>query len=134
VSLNRESPVGIVDHFAIGIPRFTKEAAATRQCGCRATTCRGWSRKAGVVFISSESGLHIPTEILHYGTTKCAQVAISRGLAETVALGEDVTCKSPTAAACRVQSSAVSVHSDRLDQLEEGNVAGGHAGEVEAVP
>jgi hypothetical protein len=28
----------------------------------------------------------------------------------------------------------VSVHSDRLDQLEEGNVAGGHAGEVEAVP
>jgi catechol 2,3-dioxygenase-like lactoylglutathione lyase family enzyme len=29
VSLNRESPAGIVDHFAIGIPRFTKEAAAT---------------------------------------------------------------------------------------------------------
>jgi catechol 2,3-dioxygenase-like lactoylglutathione lyase family enzyme len=29
VSLNRESPTGIVDHFAIGIPRFTKEAAAS---------------------------------------------------------------------------------------------------------
>jgi catechol 2,3-dioxygenase-like lactoylglutathione lyase family enzyme len=29
VSLNRESPAGIVDHFAIGIPRFTKEAAAS---------------------------------------------------------------------------------------------------------
>jgi catechol 2,3-dioxygenase-like lactoylglutathione lyase family enzyme len=28
VSLNRESPAGIVDHFAIGVPRFTKEAAA----------------------------------------------------------------------------------------------------------
>jgi catechol 2,3-dioxygenase-like lactoylglutathione lyase family enzyme len=28
VSLNRQSPAGIVDHFAIGIPRFTKEAAA----------------------------------------------------------------------------------------------------------
>jgi catechol 2,3-dioxygenase-like lactoylglutathione lyase family enzyme len=28
VSLNRESPVGIVDHFSIGVPRFTKEAAA----------------------------------------------------------------------------------------------------------
>src|ERR1700730_16642698 len=28
VSLNHESPVGIVDHFAIGVPRFTKEAAA----------------------------------------------------------------------------------------------------------
>jgi catechol 2,3-dioxygenase-like lactoylglutathione lyase family enzyme len=29
VSLNRESPAGIVDHFAIGVPRFTKEAAAS---------------------------------------------------------------------------------------------------------
>jgi len=29
VSLNREGPVGIVDHFAIGVPRFTKEAAAS---------------------------------------------------------------------------------------------------------
>jgi catechol 2,3-dioxygenase-like lactoylglutathione lyase family enzyme len=28
VSLNRESPAGIVDHFAIGVPRFTKESAA----------------------------------------------------------------------------------------------------------
>jgi catechol 2,3-dioxygenase-like lactoylglutathione lyase family enzyme len=28
VSLNRQSPAGIVDHFAIGIPRFSKEAAA----------------------------------------------------------------------------------------------------------
>ena len=28
VSLNRQSPAGIVDHFAIGIPRFTKESAA----------------------------------------------------------------------------------------------------------
>jgi glyoxylase I family protein len=27
VSFNRQSPVGIVDHFAIGVPRFTKEAA-----------------------------------------------------------------------------------------------------------
>ena len=28
VSLNRQSPAGIVDHFAIGVPRFTKESAA----------------------------------------------------------------------------------------------------------
>jgi hypothetical protein len=28
VSLNHQSPAGIVDHFAIGVPRFTKEAAA----------------------------------------------------------------------------------------------------------
>jgi NAD(P)-dependent dehydrogenase (short-subunit alcohol dehydrogenase family) len=48
---------------------------------------KGWGR---VVFISSESGLHIPTEMIHYGTTKTAQLAISRGLAETVA-GTGVT-------------------------------------------
>jgi NAD(P)-dependent dehydrogenase (short-subunit alcohol dehydrogenase family) len=36
---------------------------------------KGWGR---VVFISSESGLFIPTEMIHYGTTKTAQLAISR--------------------------------------------------------
>jgi NAD(P)-dependent dehydrogenase (short-subunit alcohol dehydrogenase family) len=46
---------------------------------------RGWGR---VVFISSESALNIPVE--HYGMTKTAQLAISRGLAETVA-GTGVT-------------------------------------------
>ena len=36
-----------------------------------------------IVFISSESGLQIPAEMIHYGMTKTAQLAISRGLAET---------------------------------------------------
>src|SRR6478609_3196115 len=40
---------------------------------------RNWGR---IVFISSESGLNIPTEMIHYGTTKTAQLAIARGLAE----------------------------------------------------
>jgi NAD(P)-dependent dehydrogenase (short-subunit alcohol dehydrogenase family) len=48
---------------------------------------RGWGR---VVFISSESGLNIPVEMVHYGMTKTAQLAISRGLAESVA-GTGVT-------------------------------------------
>jgi len=48
---------------------------------------RGWGR---VVFISSESGLQIPVEMVHYGMTKTAQLAIARGLAETVA-GSGVT-------------------------------------------
>ncbi len=43
---------------------------------------RDWGR---VVFVSSESGLQIPTEMIHYGMTKTAQLAISRGLAESVA-------------------------------------------------
>jgi NAD(P)-dependent dehydrogenase (short-subunit alcohol dehydrogenase family) len=48
---------------------------------------KGWGR---VVFISSESGLNIPKEMIHYGMTKTAQLAISRGLAESVA-GTGVT-------------------------------------------
>jgi NAD(P)-dependent dehydrogenase (short-subunit alcohol dehydrogenase family) len=40
---------------------------------------RNWGR---VVFISSESGLNIPKEMIQYGMTKTAQLAISRGLAE----------------------------------------------------
>jgi NAD(P)-dependent dehydrogenase (short-subunit alcohol dehydrogenase family) len=48
---------------------------------------RGWGR---VVFISSESGVNIPKEMIDYGMTKTAQLAISRGLAEQVA-GTGVT-------------------------------------------
>jgi NAD(P)-dependent dehydrogenase (short-subunit alcohol dehydrogenase family) len=48
---------------------------------------RNWGR---VVFISSESGLNIPVEMIHYGMTKAAQLAISRGLAQSVA-GTGVT-------------------------------------------
>jgi NAD(P)-dependent dehydrogenase (short-subunit alcohol dehydrogenase family) len=51
---------------------------------------RGWGR---IVFISSESGLNIPTEMIHYGMTKTAQLAISRGVAESVA-GTGVTVNS----------------------------------------
>jgi NAD(P)-dependent dehydrogenase (short-subunit alcohol dehydrogenase family) len=40
---------------------------------------RNWGR---IIFISSESALNIPTEMIHYGTTKTAQLAISRGLAK----------------------------------------------------
>jgi NAD(P)-dependent dehydrogenase (short-subunit alcohol dehydrogenase family) len=48
---------------------------------------RGWGR---VIFISSESAIQIPAEMVHYGMTKTAQLAVSRGLAETVA-GTGVT-------------------------------------------
>jgi NAD(P)-dependent dehydrogenase (short-subunit alcohol dehydrogenase family) len=40
---------------------------------------RNWGR---VIFISSESALNIPSDMIHYGMTKTAQLAISRGLAE----------------------------------------------------
>ena len=48
---------------------------------------RGWGR---VQFISSESAVQIPAEMVHYGVTKTAQLAVSRGLAETLA-GTGVT-------------------------------------------
>jgi NAD(P)-dependent dehydrogenase (short-subunit alcohol dehydrogenase family) len=48
---------------------------------------KNWGR---IIFISSESGLHIPTEMIHYGVTKTAQLAVSRGLAELTA-GTGVT-------------------------------------------
>jgi NAD(P)-dependent dehydrogenase (short-subunit alcohol dehydrogenase family) len=48
---------------------------------------RNWGR---IVFISSESGLQIPPEMIHYGVTKTAQIALARGLAETCA-GTNVT-------------------------------------------
>jgi NAD(P)-dependent dehydrogenase (short-subunit alcohol dehydrogenase family) len=41
-----------------------------------------WGR---IIFISSESALQIPVEMIHYGMTKTAQLSISRGLAETTA-------------------------------------------------
>ena len=40
---------------------------------------RNWGR---IIFISSESALNIPQEMIHYGMTKTAQLAVSRGLAE----------------------------------------------------
>ena len=49
---------------------------------------RNWGR---IVFISSESGLQIPAEMVHYGVTKTAQIAVARGIAETCA-GTGVTC------------------------------------------
>ena len=51
---------------------------------------RNWGR---IIFISSESGLQIPAEMIHYGMTKAAQIAISRGLAELTA-GTGVTVNS----------------------------------------
>jgi NAD(P)-dependent dehydrogenase (short-subunit alcohol dehydrogenase family) len=43
---------------------------------------RNWGR---IIFISSESAYHIPAEMIHYGMTKSAQIAVSRGLAELTA-------------------------------------------------
>ena len=48
---------------------------------------RGWGR---VIFVSSESALNIPADMIHYGVTKTADLALSRGLAKRMA-GTGVT-------------------------------------------
>jgi len=49
-----------------------------------------WGR---IIFISSESAIQIPSEMIHYGMTKTAQIAVARGLAEAVA-GTGITVNS----------------------------------------
>jgi NAD(P)-dependent dehydrogenase (short-subunit alcohol dehydrogenase family) len=56
-----------------------------------------WGR---IIFISSESAMNIPVEMIHYGITKTMQVALARGLAETTA-GTAVTINSVLAGPTR---------------------------------
>jgi NAD(P)-dependent dehydrogenase (short-subunit alcohol dehydrogenase family) len=56
----------------------------------RAMERKGWGR---VVFISSESGFNIPVEMIHYGVSKTADIAVARGLAKRMA-GTGVTVNS----------------------------------------
>lgn len=51
---------------------------------------KNWGR---IIFISSESGIQIPPEMIHYGVTKSAQIAVARGLAESLA-GTAITVNS----------------------------------------
>jgi NAD(P)-dependent dehydrogenase (short-subunit alcohol dehydrogenase family) len=51
---------------------------------------RDWGR---IVFVSSESAVQIPSEMIHYGMTKTAQLAVARGIAETT-VGTGITVNS----------------------------------------
>ncbi|MFF0794242.1 SDR family NAD(P)-dependent oxidoreductase [Streptomyces spiralis] len=54
---------------------------------------RGWGR---VIFVSSEAGVQSPTDMVHYGMTKTAQLAVSRGMAQELAgTGVTVNCVLP---------------------------------------
>jgi NAD(P)-dependent dehydrogenase (short-subunit alcohol dehydrogenase family) len=58
---------------------------------------KNWGR---IIFVSSESAVQIPAEMIHYGMTKTAQVAVARGISETVA-GTGITVNSVLAGPTR---------------------------------
>jgi NAD(P)-dependent dehydrogenase (short-subunit alcohol dehydrogenase family) len=83
---------------------------------------RGWGR---VVFVSSESALNIPKEMIHYGMTKAAQLAISRGFAmELDGTGVTVNALLPGP-----------THTENTDRLraERAKAAGISVAEIEAI-
>ncbi|MGH9690451.1 MAG: SDR family NAD(P)-dependent oxidoreductase [Candidatus Acidiferrales bacterium] len=78
---------------------------------------KNWGR---ILFVSSESAVQIPAEMIHYGMTKTAQVAVARGIAETVA-GTGITVNSVLAGPTR--SEGVETFIERMGAQSGGDAA-----------
>lgn len=94
ILVNNVGIYGVQDFFDIPDDEWTRFFDVNVMSGVRlsraylpAMMARGWGR---VLFVSSESGLNIPANMIHYGFTKTAMLSISRGLAKRAA-GTGVT-------------------------------------------
>ena len=97
VLVNNLGIYGAKDFFDIPDSEWTRYFEVNVMSGVRLARAyaptmieRGWGR---IVFVSSESALNIPVEMIHYGFTKTAQLSVSRGLAKRLA-GTGVTVNS----------------------------------------
>lgn len=97
ILVNNLGIYGVRDFFATPDSVWTEYFEVNVMSGVRlsrayvpAMADRGWGR---VVFVASESGLNIPADMIHYGFTKTAYIAIARGLAKRLA-GTGVTVNS----------------------------------------
>jgi NAD(P)-dependent dehydrogenase (short-subunit alcohol dehydrogenase family) len=73
---------------------------------------QNWGR---LIFISSESGVNIPAEMIHYGVTKTAQLSLARGLAE-MTVGTNVTVNSVLPGPTRSEGVETFIQSLATDQ------------------
>lgn len=78
---------------------------------------RNWGR---IVFISSDAAINVPREMIHYGVTKAAQLAVSRGLAELTA-GSAVTVNAVLPGPTRTEGVAAGfkISSERMGVAQE---------------
>jgi NAD(P)-dependent dehydrogenase (short-subunit alcohol dehydrogenase family) len=88
ILVNNAAWIGFKSAFEIPDEDWTKIFEVNVLAGVRLTRhygpimkARGWGR---IVFISSESGIQIPTEMIHYGFSKAAELAVSRGFAQAL--------------------------------------------------
>lgn len=86
ILVNNVGMFGLADFAAIADEDWTRYFEVNVMSGVRLSRTalpamleRGWGR---VIFISSESGVNVPAEMVHYGATKAAMIALSNGLAK----------------------------------------------------
>lgn len=88
ILVNNAAWIGFKPAFEIPDEDWTRIYEVNVLAGVRLTRhygpimrAEGWGR---IVFISSESGIQIPTEMIHYGFSKAAELAVSRGFAQAL--------------------------------------------------